>query len=63
MAEQYSHEIDDHLNEYAFSFDKITEYTKNEITEFWKNKTYGEECTSLFIKIVEHYENVVSTVH
>jgi hypothetical protein len=63
MAEQYNRDVDDHLDEYAFSIGKITQYKKSEITEFWKNKTYGEECTSLFVKIVEHYEKVVSTVH
>ena len=55
--------IDAHLNEYAFSIEKITEYTKTEITEFWKNKTNGDLCTSLFGKIVEHYSEVKATIH
>ena len=49
--------------EYAFSFEKITEYTIEEITEYWKNRTDGEYCTELFGKIVDNYQDVQGLVN
>ena len=51
---------DEHIFESYYHFEKITEFTKEEITEFWKNKTNGEYCTSLFGKIVDKYQELTS---
>ena len=55
--------VENHFDEnYSFVFKKVTNYTKEEITEFWKNKTNGVYCTNLFIEIYNKYDSISTTV-
>ena len=48
-------DVDAHLNEQFYNLQKITDYDKQEITDFWINKVNGQECTNLFNQIIEKY--------
>ena len=36
------------LTTWSYSFEEITQFQVEEITEYWQNRTNGEECTNLF---------------